>query len=111
MRDLWDEEEDSPPPRPIYNYLGMPDREVVREKGRQDIECPRCGYKSGNDWSQCGAWCPMTDSPIYRPPSIEFAEYERNEPLADCAEFVPAIHEEYASEPNENSVFIRVHKF
>lgn len=28
-------------------------------------ECPKCGSASGDDWSQCGDYCPMPMSPRY----------------------------------------------
>lgn len=27
------------------------------------ITCPKCNYTSGDDWSQCGEYCPMEGSP------------------------------------------------
>lgn len=32
--------------------------------GRQDA-CTKCGYRSGDDWSQCGGSCPMPGSPHF----------------------------------------------
>lgn len=29
-------------------------------------ECPKCGYTSGNDWTQCKGDCPMPMSPHYK---------------------------------------------
>jgi hypothetical protein len=29
------------------------------------MECPKCGYTSGDDWSQCRGSCPMPGSPHY----------------------------------------------
>lgn len=28
-------------------------------------ECPKCGATSGDDWSQCEGFCPITASPHY----------------------------------------------
>lgn len=30
------------------------------------LQCPKCNYTSGNDWSQCRGWCPMPQSPHFR---------------------------------------------
>lgn len=29
------------------------------------MKCPKCGARSGDDWSQCKGVCPMPDSPHY----------------------------------------------
>lgn len=31
-----------------------------------NIQCPKCGYFSGDDWSQCNQDCPMPMSPHYK---------------------------------------------
>lgn len=31
------------------------------------IKCPKCGYYSGDSWSQCNGRCPMSMSPVYDP--------------------------------------------
>jgi hypothetical protein len=33
--------------------------------GDQFMKCPKCGYASGDDWSQCGGGCPIVVSPYY----------------------------------------------
>lgn len=30
------------------------------------VRCPKCGFNSGDDWSQCEGDCPMPMSPHYR---------------------------------------------
>ncbi len=37
-----------------------------------EIRCPKCGYQSGDDWSQCEQSCPMRMSPWFDP-LTEFA--------------------------------------
>lgn len=37
-------------------------------------ECPKCHETSGNDWTQCGMYCPMIESPKYN--ADEAASYE-----------------------------------
>lgn len=33
---------------------------------KQDqAQCPKCGAFSGDDWSQCKGFCPITSSPHY----------------------------------------------
>ena len=49
--------------------------------------CPRCGYTSGNDWTQCENRCPMIQSPHYdsswTEDDIIVYEKERNDGMWD----------------------------
>jgi hypothetical protein len=29
------------------------------------MTCPKCGYETGNDWTQCEQCCPLLISPHY----------------------------------------------
>ena len=33
----------------------------------QVLQCPKCGYTSGDTWGQCDNECPMIMSPYYCP--------------------------------------------
>lgn len=33
----------------------------------ETLTCPKCGARSGNDWSQCNGSCPMVGSPHHDP--------------------------------------------
>lgn len=37
--------------------------------------CTKCGFKSGDDWTQCGGSCPMPMSPHYRLDPKELNDY------------------------------------
>jgi len=38
---------------------------MLARRQKRDIQCPKCGYLSGDDWSQCKGECPMIGSPHY----------------------------------------------
>jgi hypothetical protein len=38
---------------------------VKDEENPEFYNCPKCGYASGNDWSQCQKDCPVPISPVY----------------------------------------------
>lgn len=39
-------------------------KELIIKNGK--AVCPKCGYSSGDDWSQCNNSCPLTFSPHYK---------------------------------------------
>lgn len=53
---------------------------VIRGERARDYEntmqCPKCGYYSGNDWRQCGGSCPVPGSPYEHKLAIEKADQE-----------------------------------
>lgn len=55
---------------------------VHNEAARQtQAQCPKCGAFSGDDWSQCKGFCPLSISPHYHlSTEIEFGDrrYEGN---------------------------------
>jgi len=90
----------------VYDYLGKQNA-GIKHQPPDIITCPKCHKTSGDSWSQCGSWCPMEMSPYYRNPDVEYAEYERFEPISDCAEYVPRVEEEY----EEDFSHIRVRRY
>lgn len=58
---------------------------MADQQSQTTAKCPKRGYLSGNDWSQCGKSCPMPSSPHYRPsvfPANALREAERQQRLA-----------------------------
>jgi bifunctional NMN adenylyltransferase/nudix hydrolase len=41
------------------------DRLLFYKSDRAALKCPKCGARTGDDWTQCGGSCPMPQSPYY----------------------------------------------
>ena len=39
----------------------------------QEHGCPKCGHRSGDDWSQCSKRCPVPGSPHFDEPTFKEA--------------------------------------
>jgi hypothetical protein len=46
------------------------------------LTCPKCGARSGDDWSQCKGSCPMFGSPHHDPNALGNMPYTRDELVA-----------------------------
>ena len=49
-------------------------------QGDDGPECPKCGERSGNDWSQCRSACPIQAPPYFTPRVAALAAEIRAKP-------------------------------